>query len=248
MDQEKVTVVLPPRQSICLTEMGRLRGSICKGQADMYPELCGGKVASRIGRTSGHRHKGEMTMTRLSAFLTGLFWISVTFAQSLPADPSRSVPSERSSAASLQTPASLAVGRVSSTPQHPSPPTVEAAPGKSQPVPQADDPELPKTTELPNYDSHRCSQVLPRRGQCTKLPPQADTVANRRLAFDRLRDRDSVTKLFNDLGPRFNARPGGYTRILKMGFRVGDNAPMALVELVDRGAVVTEENNSGAAA
>jgi large subunit ribosomal protein L17 len=55
-----------------------------------------------------------------------------------------------------------------------------------------------------------------------------------RLAFDRLRDRDSVTKLFNDLGPRFKARPGGYTRILKMGFRVGDNAPMALVELVDR--------------
>lgn len=60
------------------------------------------------------------------------------------------------------------------------------------------------------------------------------TVANRRLAFDRLRDRDSVTKLFNDLGPRFKTRPGGYTRILKMGFRVGDNAPMALVELVDR--------------
>jgi large subunit ribosomal protein L17 len=59
-------------------------------------------------------------------------------------------------------------------------------------------------------------------------------VANRRLAFNRLRDRDSVTKLFTDLGPRFNARPGGYTRILKMGFRVGDNAPMALVELVDR--------------
>ena len=62
------------------------------------------------------------------------------------------------------------------------------------------------------------------------------TVANRRLAFDRLRDRESVIKLFNDLGPRFNARPGGYTRILKMGFRVGDNAPMALVELVDRPA------------
>ena len=60
------------------------------------------------------------------------------------------------------------------------------------------------------------------------------TVANRRLAFDRLRSRDSVTKLFNDLGPRFKTRPGGYTRILKMGFRVGDNAPMALVELVDR--------------
>jgi large subunit ribosomal protein L17 len=64
------------------------------------------------------------------------------------------------------------------------------------------------------------------------------TVANRRLAFDRLRDRDSVVKLFNDLGPRFKTRPGGYTRILKMGFRVGDNAPMALVELVDRPAVV----------
>ena len=60
------------------------------------------------------------------------------------------------------------------------------------------------------------------------------TVANRRLAFDRLRDRDVVVKLFNELGPRFAARPGGYTRILKMGYRVGDNAPMALVELVDR--------------
>jgi large subunit ribosomal protein L17 len=72
------------------------------------------------------------------------------------------------------------------------------------------------------------------------------TVANRRLAFDRLRDRDSVTKLFNDLGPRFAARPGGYTRILKMGFRVGDNAPMALVELVDRPAAA--EVNPEAAA
>ena len=67
---------------------------------------------------------------------------------------------------------------------------------------------------------------------------KVDTVANRRLAFDRLRDRAMVTKLFNDLGPRFNARPGGYTRILKMGFRVGDNAPMALVELVDGPVVV----------
>ena len=60
------------------------------------------------------------------------------------------------------------------------------------------------------------------------------TLANRRLAFNRLRDRDSVVKLFNELGPRYKARPGGYTRILKMGFRVGDNAPMAFVELVDR--------------
>ena len=60
------------------------------------------------------------------------------------------------------------------------------------------------------------------------------TLAHRRLAFDRTRDRDVVAKLFNDLGPRYKARPGGYTRILKMGFRVGDNAPMAFVELVDR--------------
>ncbi|MDO9004111.1 MAG: 50S ribosomal protein L17 [Aquabacterium sp.] len=60
------------------------------------------------------------------------------------------------------------------------------------------------------------------------------TLANKRLAFDRLRDRDNVVKLFNVLGPRFATRPGGYTRILKMGFRVGDNAPMAYVELVER--------------
>jgi len=68
------------------------------------------------------------------------------------------------------------------------------------------------------------------------------SLANRRLAFDRLRDRDMVVKLFDDLGPRFLARPGGYVRILKFGFRQGDNAPMALVELVDRaeGAVVAE--------
>jgi large subunit ribosomal protein L17 len=59
-------------------------------------------------------------------------------------------------------------------------------------------------------------------------------LANKRLAFNRLRDRDSVVKLFADLGHRYKARPGGYTRILKMGYRVGDNAPMALVELVDR--------------
>ena len=61
-----------------------------------------------------------------------------------------------------------------------------------------------------------------------------DTLANKRLAFARLRDRTIVTKLFAEIGPRYAARPGGYTRILKMGFRVGDNAPMALVELVDR--------------
>ena len=60
------------------------------------------------------------------------------------------------------------------------------------------------------------------------------TLANRRLAFDRLRDREIVGKLFAELGPRFAKRPGGYLRILKMGFRVGDNAPMAYVELLDR--------------
>ena len=67
-----------------------------------------------------------------------------------------------------------------------------------------------------------------------------DSVANRRLAFDRLRDRDVVSKLFNELGPRYEARPGGYLRILKYGFRNGDNAPMALVELVDRPDTETE--------
>ena len=60
------------------------------------------------------------------------------------------------------------------------------------------------------------------------------TVAHRRMAFDRLRDRGVVTKLFNELGPRYQARPGGYLRILKFGFRQGDAAPMALVELIDR--------------
>jgi len=60
------------------------------------------------------------------------------------------------------------------------------------------------------------------------------TLSNKRLAFNRLRNRDNVVKLFAELGPRYKPRPGGYTRILKMGYRVGDNAPMALVELVDR--------------
>ena len=60
------------------------------------------------------------------------------------------------------------------------------------------------------------------------------TLANRRLAFDRLRDREIVGKLFAEIGPRYATRPGGYTRTLKMGFRQGDNAPMAFIELVDR--------------
>ncbi|MCH9690610.1 MAG: 50S ribosomal protein L17 [Gammaproteobacteria bacterium] len=61
-----------------------------------------------------------------------------------------------------------------------------------------------------------------------------DSVANRRLAFARIRDKDAVRKLFDDLGPRYEGRPGGYLRILKCGFRTGDKAPMAYVELVDR--------------
>jgi large subunit ribosomal protein L17 len=73
------------------------------------------------------------------------------------------------------------------------------------------------------------------------------TLANRRLAFDRTRDRDVVAKLFNELGPRYKARPGGYTRILKMGFRIGDNAPMAFVELVDRPEVAATEGEENKA-
>jgi large subunit ribosomal protein L17 len=81
---------------------------------------------------------------------------------------------------------------------------------------------LPKAKEL-----RRVAEPLITLG---KTP----TLANRRLAFDRLRDRDVVTKLFDELGPRYGARPGGYLRILKFGFRIGDNAAMALVELMDR--------------
>ncbi len=65
---------------------------------------------------------------------------------------------------------------------------------------------------------------------------KVDTLANRRLVFARLRDRDAVTKLFGEIGPRYASRPGGYLRILKCGFRSGDVAPMAYVELVDRPA------------
>ena len=71
------------------------------------------------------------------------------------------------------------------------------------------------------------------------------TLANRRLAFDRLRDRDIVVKLFDELGPRYKARNGGYLRILKFGFRQGDNAPMALVELVDRPEPIEEARDTG---
>jgi len=70
---------------------------------------------------------------------------------------------------------------------------------------------------------------------------KTDSVAKRRLAFDRLRDRAIVTKLFNELGPRYKKRPGGYLRILKCGFRPGDRAEMALVELLDRPELSSEE-------
>lgn len=71
---------------------------------------------------------------------------------------------------------------------------------------------------------------------------KTDSVANRRLAFSRLRSKEAVGKLFSDLGPRYEARPGGYIRILKCGFRTGDKAPMAYVELVDRQPVVTDQD------
>jgi large subunit ribosomal protein L17 len=69
-----------------------------------------------------------------------------------------------------------------------------------------------------------------------------DSVAKRRLAFAKLRDRDMVTKLFNELGPRYKNRPGGYLRIMKCGFRPGDDAPMAYVELVDRAELAKAES------
>ena len=81
---------------------------------------------------------------------------------------------------------------------------------------------LPKAKEL--------RRVAERMITLGKTP----TLANKRLAFDRLRDRDTVVKLFAEIGPRYATRPGGYLRILKCGFRVGDNAPMAFVELLDR--------------
>jgi len=74
---------------------------------------------------------------------------------------------------------------------------------------------------------------------------KSPSLANKRLAFSRLRDRDAVVKLFGELGPRYEKRPGGYTRILKMGFRLGDAAPMAFVELVDRPEPVAADEAKG---
>lgn len=91
---------------------------------------------------------------------------------------------------------------------------------------------------------HECIQTtLPKAKELRKyIEPlitlgKIDNTANRRLAFSRLRDKNAVSKLFNVLGPRYNTRPGGYLRILKSGFRPGDQAPVALVELVDRPSV-----------
>ena len=72
------------------------------------------------------------------------------------------------------------------------------------------------------------------------------SLANRRLAFDRLRDRDMVVKIFNELGPRYANRNGGYLRILKFGFRIGDNAPMALIELMDRPEAAADAGETAA--
>jgi large subunit ribosomal protein L17 len=87
---------------------------------------------------------------------------------------------------------------------------------------------LPKAKELRKYAEPMITLA------------KSDSLANRRLAFSRSRDRDIVGKLFDELGPRYNTRNGGYVRILKCGFRNGDNAPMAFVELVDRPDTTTE--------
>ncbi len=94
--------------------------------------------------------------------------------------------------------------------------------------------ETIKTT-LPKAKELRC--VAERIITLGKKP----SLANRRLAFDRLRDREIVGKLFNEIGPRFAARNGGYLRILKCGFRQGDNAPMAFIELLDQPEAVATE-------
>jgi len=92
--------------------------------------------------------------------------------------------------------------------------------------------ELIKTTLPKAKELRRVAEPILTLGKNPSL-------ANRRLAFARLRDREMVTKLFDELGPRYAARNGGYSRILKFGFRKGDNAPMALVELMDRPADAT---------
>lgn len=103
------------------------------------------------------------------------------------------------------------------------------------------DHELIKTTLPKAKELRRVAEPLITLGK-------TDSVANRRLAFARLRDREVVTKLFNDLGPRYKDRPGGYLRILKCGLRAGDAAPMAYVELVDRPELADAEDLEGVGA
>ncbi len=104
------------------------------------------------------------------------------------------------------------------------------------------------TTALLRHELIKTTVAKAKELRCVAEPlitlAKIDNVSKRRLAFDRLRDRDVVTKLFNELGPRYLARPGGYLRILKCGNRAGDNAPMAYVELVDRPDVVNEPATS----
>ena len=99
--------------------------------------------------------------------------------------------------------------------------------------------ELIKTTVPKAKELRRVAEPL-----ITKA--KVDSVANRRYVFDRIRDRDMVGKLFAELGPRYKERPGGYLRILKCGYRAGDKAPMALVELVDRPLPVEDDANEAA--
>lgn len=95
--------------------------------------------------------------------------------------------------------------------------------------------ELIKTTVPKAKELRRVIEPLITRAK-------TDTVANRRIAFARIRDKDAVAKLFAELGPRYTERPGGYVRILKCGLRPGDSAPMAYVELVDRPATLAQED------
>ena len=105
------------------------------------------------------------------------------------------------------------------------------------------------TVSLMQYESIKTT--LPKAKELRRIAEplitmaKSDSVAKRRLAFSRLRDRGIVTKLFDELGPRYKERPGGYLRILKCGFRTGDKAPMAFVELVDRPESDAEEDKKG---
>lgn len=101
--------------------------------------------------------------------------------------------------------------------------------------------ELIRTTVPKAKELRRVAEPLITRAK-------SDSVANRRIAFNRLRDRDAVQKLFTELGPRYDKRPGGYTRILRCGYRAGDKAPMAYVELVDRPAPVAAAQPAEASA